>query len=91
MLPHFKGNPIRMKYTSLFLTSVLLVFTSAHAQSHLGVPKMLREASVYHDEERIRSLIAREVDAEKSRDYVTMKQVIGKLSSAPDLAADGSK
>jgi hypothetical protein len=52
---------------------------------------MLRDASVYHDEEGTSSLIAREVDAENRRDYVALKQVIKKLNKAADHAVDGSK
>jgi hypothetical protein len=88
MLPHCEGNLIRMKCVSLFLATVLLASTSVHAEG--VVQKALRDAAVYHDEERIHSLIAREAKAENSHDYIALKQVLKKLSNAADPAADGS-
>ncbi len=91
MLPHSKTNIVYMKYASLCLAAVLLAFTSAHAGIYVGDQKILRDASVYHDDEGIHSLIAREVKAENRRDYVALKQAIKKLSNATDPAVDGSK
>jgi len=87
----FQGKLIQMKYASFFLAIVFLAFTGARAQSNVGVQKMLRDASVYHDEERIRSLIAREVDAENRHDYVALKQVMMNLGNATGRAIDGPK
>jgi hypothetical protein len=87
----FENNIIRMNYASLFLATVLLALTSAHAGSYFGARKMLRDASVYHDEEHIRSLISREVDAEDRHDYIALRQVIKQLGDAADHAVDLSK
>jgi hypothetical protein len=88
MLPHCEGNVIRMKYVSLFSATVLSALTSVHAE--VAVQKTLRDAAVYHDEERIHSLIAREAKAENSHDYIALKQVLKKLSNTADPAVDGS-
>jgi hypothetical protein len=66
---------------SLALACLLLAVSSAHAERY-GASKMLRDASIYHDEERIRSLLSREVEAEQSNDYTALKEVLRQLGAA---------
>jgi len=82
MLPHSVCNLFRMKFAAPFLASILLALTSAHAESY-GL-KMLRNAAVNHDKERIHSLILREIRAEQSGDAVALKQAMTALSEASE-------
>jgi hypothetical protein len=69
-----------MKFAILPL--VLLFATSAHA-TNVGV-MMLRDAADLHDDQRIRSLIHKEVRAEQRGDFKAEKQAISALGQATD-------
>ena len=69
-----------MKFAILPL--VFLLATGAHATS-VGMT-MLRDAAILHDDQRIRTLIHKEVRAEQRGDFQAVKQAIGALGKATD-------
>jgi hypothetical protein len=69
-----------MRSTAI-LISVLLA-NAAHATG--AAPLMLRDAALFHDEQRIRSLINKEVLAEQQGDSHAEDQAIIAISKATD-------
>jgi hypothetical protein len=63
------------------LPLVLLFTTSAHA-TNVGT-MMLRDAAILHDDQRIRSLIHKEVRGEQRGDFQAVKQAISKATDPP--------
>ena len=70
-----------MKFAILPL--VLLFATSAAHATNIGMT-MLREAAILHDDQRITSLIHKEVRAEQRHDFQALKQAISALGKATD-------
>jgi hypothetical protein len=64
------------------LPLVLLFATRAHA-TNAGMT-MLRHAAILHDDQRIKSLIHKEVQAEQRHDFQALKQAISALGKATD-------
>jgi hypothetical protein len=62
---------------------VLLFATSAAHATNIGMT-MLREAAILHDDQRIKSLISKEVRAEQRHDFQALKQAVSALGEATD-------
>jgi hypothetical protein len=62
---------------------VLLFATSAAHATNIGMT-MLRDAAILHDDQRIKSLIHKEVRAEQRHDFKALKQAISALGKATD-------
>jgi hypothetical protein len=71
-----------MKFKAVLTFALLFAATGAHAASS-GIT-MLRDAAILHDEQRIRLLIDKEVQAEHRRDFNALDKAIGALSNATD-------
>lgn len=72
-----------MKRVALILTPLLLALPDAQAQSLTGADKMLRDAAVNHDMERVRSLLRQEVGANQKPAAANQAlEALGRLSDA---------
>jgi hypothetical protein len=70
-----------MKFTAVLITAILFA-TNAHALSS-GLT-MLEDAAILHDQQQIRTLIDKEVQAEHRRDFPALDKAISALSKATD-------
>jgi hypothetical protein len=70
-----------MKFAILPL--FLLFATRAAHATNIGMT-MLREAAILHDDQRIKSLISKEVRAEQRHDFQALKQAVSALGEATD-------
>jgi hypothetical protein len=70
-----------MKFAILPL--VLLFATGASHATSVGMT-MLRDAAILHDDQRIKSLISKEVRAEQRHDFQALKQAVSALGEATD-------
>lgn len=76
-------DPRLMQMKFAILPLVLLFAASASHATNVGM-MMLRHAAILHDDQRIKSLIHKEVQAEQRHDFQALKQAISALGKAAD-------
>jgi hypothetical protein len=67
----------------LVILPLLLLFTSSAHATTVGI-MMLHDAAIFHDDQRIKSLIHKEVRAEQRHDFQALKQAISAIGKATD-------
>lgn len=64
------------------MTLMFIFAAGVHATGPAS--KMLRDAAIFHDEQRIKHLIDKEVQAMRQDDFQALSRAIGDLSKATD-------
>jgi len=67
----------------LAILPVIFLLTSSVHATNVGMI-MLRDAALLHDDQRIRSLIHKQVQAEQRGDFQAVKQAIGAIGKETD-------
>ena len=75
-----------MKRVALIMAPLVLALPGAQAQSLAGADKMLRDAAVNHDMERVKSLLLREVGAADKHNSAALNQAVKALGKSSDAA-----